>query len=120
MALRWKISGNETFGNAATDIINAWSRTLKNITGNNDKWLLAGLQGYQLANAAEIMRDFNGFSSTNLTSIIDMMTTVFYPQNAHFLDTHGGGNPDYPVSAQLLPHTDVISGPIGICAIWPP
>jgi len=70
---------------------------LKNITGNNDHWLLAGLQGYEMANAAEIIRDFDGFSSTNLTSIIDMLTNVFYTQNAYFLDTHGGGNPDYPV-----------------------
>jgi len=31
------------------------------------------------------------------------MTTVFYPQNAYFLDTHGGGNPDYPVGAENTP-----------------
>ena len=90
-----------TYGEAATNVLNAWSSTMKNITGSSDRWLLAGIQGYQLANAAEILRDFDGFSSTNLTSITNLLRDVFYPVNAYFLDTHGGNGPDHYVSSLL-------------------
>lgn len=86
------------YGKAATDVLNAWSTTMKNIAGSSDRWLLAGIQGYQLAEAAEILRDFDGFSTTNLTSITNLLRDVFYPVNAYFLDTHGGNGPDHYVS----------------------
>jgi hypothetical protein len=39
-------------------ILNAWARSLKGITGTSDKYLASGIYGYQLAVAAETLRDF--------------------------------------------------------------
>ncbi|WP_168801430.1 alginate lyase family protein [Glycomyces buryatensis] len=83
--LRWKISGDEAHATAAVDILNAWSASLKEITGNADRFLAAGIQGYQAANAAELVRDIDGFE---LERFQTMLTDVFYPLNDHFLNDH--------------------------------
>ena len=84
-ALRWKITGDTANGNAARDILNAWSGTLRTLTGNADRFLAAGIYGYQFANAAEIMRGYGGF---DLGRFQTMMLTVFYPMNNQFLTGH--------------------------------
>jgi hypothetical protein len=84
-ALRWKITGNAANGNAARDILNAWSATLTTVTGNGDRFLAAGIYGYEFANAAEIMRGYSGF---NLARFKTMMLNVFYPLNNDFLLHH--------------------------------
>ncbi|MDQ6417912.1 AbfB domain-containing protein [Paenibacillus sp. LHD-117] len=82
-ALRWKISGSTAHGDTARDILNAWSSTLTTITGNADRYLASGLYGYQMANAAEIMRDYPGF---NVAQMQDMLLNVFYkPLSERFL-----------------------------------
>jgi hypothetical protein len=84
-ALRWKITGTAAYGNAACDILNAWSAKLTSITGNADRFLAAGIYGYEFANAGELMRGYSGF---NLTAFKDMMLNVFYPVNNDFLVNH--------------------------------
>jgi hypothetical protein len=84
-ALRWKITGNAANGNAARDILNAWSAKLTTVTGNGDRFLAAGIYGYEFANAAEIMRGYSGF---NLARFQTMMLNVFYPLNNDFLLHH--------------------------------
>ncbi|TMR95968.1 AbfB domain-containing protein, partial [Nonomuraea basaltis] len=86
-ALRWKISGEKAHGDAARDILNAWSGTLKTITGNADRFLAAGIYGYQLANAAELMRGYPGF---NVERCQKLLLTVFYPLSDDFLVRHNG------------------------------
>ncbi|AWS43596.1 alginate lyase family protein [Streptosporangium sp. 'caverna'] len=86
-ALRWKISGSTAHGDTARDILNAWSGTLTTITGTSDKYLAAGLYGYQLANVAEIMR---GYSGLDFNRLRNMMLGVFYPMNNDFLIRHNG------------------------------
>lgn len=82
-ALRWKLEGSKEHGDTARDILNAWAHTLKNIGGNADRYLAAGLFGYQLANVAEIMRDYPGF---DVPAMKDMLINVFYkPMNERFL-----------------------------------
>ena len=84
-ALRWKITGNKDNGNTARDILNAWSATLTTLTGNADRFLAAGIYGYQFANAAEIMRGYAGFDIDRFKT---MMLKVFYPLNDQFLTGH--------------------------------
>jgi hypothetical protein len=84
-ALRWKISDNTANGNTARDILNAWSGTLTTVTGNADRFLAAGIYGYEFANAAEIMRGYSGF---DLGRFQTMMRNVFYPLNDQFLTGH--------------------------------
>jgi hypothetical protein len=86
-ALRWRGSGSAAHGDTARDILNAWSGTLKTVTGNADRFLAAGIYGYQFANAAEIMRGYSGF---DLNRFKTMMLNVFYPVNDDFLRNHNG------------------------------
>jgi hypothetical protein len=44
--------------------------------------LEAGIQGYQFANAAELMRDYPGWASADFAAFQNMMLTVFYPLQA--------------------------------------
>ena len=92
-AIYWKITGNTSYGDATGTILDAWSSTAKYINGSSDKYLASGLYGYQLANAGEILRDYDGWSG--LSSLIDMLTTVFYPMNHNFLINHNGAEIDH-------------------------
>lgn len=88
-ALVWKISGSKAHGDAARDILNAWSGTLELVTGNADRFLAGGIFGYQLANASEMMRDYPGFK---LEQMQNMLLTVFYhPLNERFLYGNDSG-----------------------------
>ncbi|SEF75406.1 Alginate lyase [Nonomuraea solani] len=86
-ALRWKISGSTAHGDTARDILNAWSGTLTTIAGNADRFLAAGIYGYQLANVGEIMRGYAGF---DLARFKNMLLRIFYPMNNDFLTRHNG------------------------------
>ncbi|MFI2432852.1 alginate lyase family protein [Streptomyces sp. NPDC018693] len=84
-ALRWHIAGTEPNARCAATILNAWSRTLRTVTGNADRFLAAGIYGWQFANACELMRDYSGF---DLAAAQEMMVRVFYPLNNQFLTGH--------------------------------
>ncbi|MER5178510.1 alginate lyase family protein [Streptomyces sp. NPDC002896] len=84
-ALRWWVTGSTAHGDCARNILNAWSATLTSVTGNADRFLAAGIYGYQFANAAELMRGYSGF---DLERFKRMMLNVFYPLNNQFLTGH--------------------------------
>ncbi|MEV4113324.1 AbfB domain-containing protein [Nonomuraea sp. NPDC049695] len=84
-ALRWKVSGGAAHGDKARDLLNAWSGTLTTVTGNADRFLAAGIYGYQFANVGEIMRGYGGF---DLARFQRMMLNVFLPLNESFLTSH--------------------------------
>jgi hypothetical protein len=101
-AVYWKVTGDTAYANAAARILDAWSSTLTTVTGSNDKFLVAGIQGYQLANAAEILRTYSGW--TGLQATKNMLTGVFLPMNAFFLETHNYAAIDhYWANVSLLP-----------------
>lgn len=89
-ALRWKIAGTTANADKAVQILNAWSSTLTGIGGTSDKFLAAGIYGYQFANVAEIMRSYSGWSASSQTAFKNMMLNVFYPMNHDFLVNHNG------------------------------
>jgi hypothetical protein len=89
LALRWRIGGDARYAENAAEILNAWSSTLKRIDGNADRFLAAGIYGYQMANAAEIMRTYPGWSAAGLRRFQTMMLEVFYPLNQDFLFGRG-------------------------------
>ncbi|MGW2521737.1 alginate lyase family protein [Streptomyces sp. NPDC001617] len=84
-ALRWKVGGTEANAACAAAILNAWSTTLTAVTGNADRFLAAGIYGWQFANACELMRGYDGF---DLAAAQEMMANVFYPLNNSFLTNH--------------------------------
>lgn len=95
LAIRWKVTGDAAYGTAAANILNGWSSTMTEISGNSDKYLASGLYGYQLANAAEILRDFSGFTAANMQAMIDLLVNVFYPMNHRFLIEHNDAAVDH-------------------------
>jgi hypothetical protein len=84
-ALRWQVGGTAANGDTAVKILNAWSSTLTSVTGNADRFLAAGIYGWEFCQAAELMCGHAGF---NLAAFQKMMVNVFYPLNNSFLTNH--------------------------------
>ena len=79
LALRWKISGDSAYADSAVRILNAWSSTMKVLSGNADRFLAAGIYGYQWANAAEIMRTYPGWAANDVKRFQGWLLGLFYP-----------------------------------------
>ncbi|WP_418118851.1 LamG-like jellyroll fold domain-containing protein [Variovorax sp. 350MFTsu5.1] len=90
LALRWKVSQDKRYADLAVVFLNAWSSTLTLVTGNSDRFLAAGIYGYQFANAGEIMRSYEGWAASDFARFQNMMLTLFYPLNHSFLINHNG------------------------------
>ncbi|KAI0888035.1 chondroitin AC/alginate lyase [Annulohypoxylon maeteangense] len=90
LAIRWHVEGVEDYANASINILNAWATTLESIGGDSNGFLAAGIYGYQIANAAELMRDYSGWNATSQDKLKTMLVNVFYPLNYRFLTTHNG------------------------------
>ncbi|KAJ5822519.1 Chondroitin AC/alginate lyase [Penicillium robsamsonii] len=86
LGLRWKISQNTSFADAASNILHAWAITLTAIDGGDDKYLTAGLQGYELANAAELLRDYQPFVDNVLPAVVEMANNIFIPMHYRWLN----------------------------------
>ncbi|KAF2021720.1 GPI anchored protein-like protein [Aaosphaeria arxii CBS 175.79] len=92
--LLWLITDNETYADAAVKTLDAWSSKLEDIDGNEDKYLAAGLYGYQFANAAELLRSYRGWPATRQEQFATMLTDIFARYNRAFLDHHND-KPDF-------------------------
>ena len=89
-ALRWKIDGTKANAEAAVRILMAWANTTKSVTGNSDAILAMGLYGYQFAQAAELMRDYEGWARDDFEQFKQWMLTVWYPGAVTFLRYRNG------------------------------
>ncbi|MFI6666772.1 alginate lyase family protein [Streptomyces sp. NPDC050481] len=85
--LRHHVSGDSAYADTAVAILNAWSAKLTSLEGSADRFLAAGLYGYQFANAAELVRDHPDF---DLPRFQEMLTKVFAPLSDDFLVRHNG------------------------------
>jgi hypothetical protein len=94
-ALRWRVSGDPAYAEKSVEIMNAWSGTLQSIEGNSDRYLAAGIYGYEFANAAEIMRDYPGWKREDFARFQTMMLGIFYTMNHEFLMRHNGAKIDH-------------------------
>jgi hypothetical protein len=86
LALRWKISGDDQYADTASNILVAWADKLEILSGGDEAYLTAGLQGYELANAAELLRDYKPFVQKGFSSVVGMLNEVFLPMNLDFLN----------------------------------
>ncbi len=89
-ALRWKIEDNEACAKNAVRILMAWANTTKGIGGDSNYALAAGLYGYQFAQAAELMRDYEGWSREDFETYKQWMMDVWYPSAIGFLRGRNG------------------------------
>lgn len=85
LALRWKLEGDDQYAAAAAKILVAWGEILEDLGGDSDSFLTAGLQGFELANAGELLRDYAPFVANGQKAFIDMMVNVFLAKNIIFL-----------------------------------
>ncbi len=89
-ALRYRISGDTAYANEAIRILNAWASTLVIINGDSNAGLRAGLYGYQLAAAAELMRGYGAWTAADFARFKTMILTKFYAISSDFLIRHNG------------------------------
>ncbi|WP_316778788.1 alginate lyase family protein [Streptomyces sasae] len=86
-ALRFHVTGETAYADTAVAILNAWSSTLTAVNGSADRFLAAGLYGYQFANAAELVRDHADFE---LARFQEMLSKLFGTVSDDFLVRHNG------------------------------
>jgi len=92
-ALMWAITGDEAHARKAIEILNAWSYTHKQQTGR-DVQLGAGLWGFKLVSAAEILRyTYPKWEKKDIEQSEKMFREVFYPPIKDFA-TFANGNWD--------------------------
>lgn len=89
-ALRWKIAGTKSNANAAVRILMAWANTTRDISGDSNYALASGLYGYQFAQAAELMRDYDGWDREEFEQFKQWMLSVWYPKAIGFLRGRNG------------------------------
>ena len=92
LALRWKISGELDCARDAMAVLNTWATTTKRIEGNADRFLAAGIYGYQWANTAEIMRTYEGWAAAEVRQFQQWLLDVFVPLSRDFLLAHNGAD----------------------------
>lgn len=84
-ALMWVLTGDRRHADKARDILNAWSRSLRTITGA-DGQLGSGLQGFKFANAAELLRHtgYDGWPEKDFQACVDSLRSVWYESLSGF------------------------------------
>ena len=122
LALRYQLSGNTSFADAAVKLFNAWATNCKGIlrmegyTNNipDPNLYLIPIQAHQWANAAELLRDYNGWDRDDFEKFKTWMKDTFYSVSDMFLKNHNGGqgNMHYWLNWDLAQMTSILS--IGI------
>ncbi len=88
LALRYRITGDANYANKAIAIMDAWSGTCTNVSGDSNFALGAGLCGYEFATAGEALRGYSGWSVASQTAYSNFLFTVFYAASHDFLTRH--------------------------------
>ncbi len=89
-ALVWKITGNTANAAHAVNVLMRWANTTKAIGGDSNYALAAGLYGYQFAQAAELLRDYEGWPAAQFETFRQWMLRVWYPSAIGFLRARNG------------------------------
>jgi len=99
-AIYWKLGHNssdatvkaraELVANEAVDLLNQYANRIKGISGDPNWALLAGFQGWQVANAAEILKDYNGWKPNDLKKFKQWVYDIWFDRNQYYLYTQFG------------------------------
>lgn len=84
-ALVYKIGGDTSHADAAVRILMAWARGNRYVSGDTNMSLAAGIYGYELANAAELVRDYEGWSREDFEEFKQYILKTWYPVTIDFL-----------------------------------
>lgn len=87
-ALRWYISGDDTFANKATNILTTWALAVNQRPSGTDIPGLSGIPIFDFALAGEVLRAYPGWRMEHFGAFTNMMTQYLYPVCHDFLDRH--------------------------------
>ena len=97
-ALQWVITGNKAHAEKSIEILNAWSGTLKSITGEDDN-LLAGMAAQKYCNAAEIiLHTYDNWAQKEVDQFKKMLLQVYYPLISNFYTNSPNSNGNWGLS----------------------
>ena len=89
-ALQWCLTGNEAHARKAIEILNAWSATLKTVSGHDTK-LLIGMTGVKFCNAAELLRHtYAGWKKQDQKRFERLLREILYPPIKDFFPAANG------------------------------
>ena len=99
LALRYQISGDTQYAQTAVNVLNAWKDKCTGVLklpGYNDSIpdpniYLIMIQGHQFANAAELLRNYDGWQADDFKGFQKWMKTTFLDIALQFLRNHQGG-----------------------------
>ena len=120
LALRYQLSGDTQYADAAVRLLNAWATNCKGILKmkgyTNDipdpNMYLLSIQVYQWANAAELVRNYAGWQKDDFKKFQNWMLSTYYePLVKPFLTNHNGGqgNMHYWLNWDLAQLTALLS-----------
>ena len=90
MALLWRLTDDDGYAAAASQILDDWAAVCTEITSNDfDFNLSAGAQGYTFACAGQMLKSYAGWSDGNKDTFRGWMKNVFGKVNRNFLENHG-------------------------------
>ena len=100
LALRYQLKGSTAAATAAVNILNDWATKCKGVlrldgyTNNipDPNEYLICIQAYQFANAAELLRDYSGWTADDFTAFKSWMRETFAKLAYEFLETHHGNS----------------------------
>lgn len=98
LALRYRFSGDEQYAATAVKVLDAWTQKCKGILkmgGYTDSipdpnLILLEINAHQFANAAEMLRDYNGWETENFEAFRSWMKSTYAPMALQFLKNHMG------------------------------
>jgi len=84
-ALMWTITGKEAHARKSLDILTGYANTLTTIPETNDAPLLAGLEGFKIIYALEVLKHtYDKATKDELESIARMFKSIFLPVLENF------------------------------------
>ncbi len=93
MGILWRLTADDRYAAKAVEILNGWANKCTEIASNDaNQVLAAGAQGMTFANAAGILYDYSGWTTSQREQVKQWLVTVFGSKNKNFLDTHTGSN----------------------------
>jgi len=87
-AIMWMVTKDSAHAKRAVAILTAYADTLTTIPSTNDAPLLAGLEGFKIIYATEVLRyTYKGMTAAQLEKITKMITGIFLPVLDNFYAT---------------------------------
>ena len=94
-AIRWRVSGDTTYADAAKNILNAWASKVNQVPTGTDIPGLMGIAIQDFALAGETLRGYSGWSDADFAAFQSMFTHYLYPVVNDFLTNHNGAAIDH-------------------------